>query len=700
MGKLDLLSGNKAVAYGAKLSRVQVISAYPITPQTPIVEYLAEFIANGELDAEYIYPEGEHSAIAAALAATIGGARGFTATCAQGLGYAFEVVAQAPAYRAPLVMGVANRTLGWYWSVASDYSDSMPTRDLGWIQFYAESCQEALDGVIQMYRITEDERVLLPGMVCLDGFHLSHSSEPVDIPDQDEVDEYLPPRKIYKHTTDPTESESYVYPSLPVSLHTTYRKIFENAMQRTKDVIREVTKEFSERFERDTHGLVEEYHTDGAELLLITMGSMSTAAKRAVDRLRDRGVKVGLVRMRFFRPFPSEEILRIVEKNGVKAIGVVNRAISHGTSMDPLGAEVAATLYELKNRPNIINFIAGMGGGDVSIRDFESMVNKLTNTLNKENVRETMYVEHPIKIETPSVKFSDAAYCPGSQLCAGCGATLAMRHILKILGKNSVLVFPPNCVSASLAMHFPSSWMGVPYVLANYAAAAAYARGLQRAYKYRGKKVYVTVIAGDGCTADIGLQSLSSAAESNEPIIWINYDNEAYMNTGIQRSGTTPLNAWTTTTPAGVKWHGKKEEPKDMISIMIAHRVPYIATASPSFLRDFESKIKKAMKVVEKAEGLAYIHIQSPCPTGWRFPESKTVEIGRLATLTGVWPLLEVDHGTFKLNLKPRKLKPVAEYIKLQGRFRHLNDEDIAMIQKFINKRWEKLLELDGKIMW
>ena len=277
---------------------------------------------------------------------------------------------------------------------------------------------------------------------------------------------------------------------------------------------------------------------------------------------------------------------------------------------------------------------------------------------------------------------------------------MAMRHILKILGKNSVLVFPPNCVSASLAMHFPSSWMGVPYVLANYAAAAAYARGLRRAYKYRGKKVYVTVIAGDGCTADIGLQSLSSAAESNEPIIWINYDNEAYMNTGIQRSGTTPLNAWTTTTPAGVKWHGKKEEPKDVVSIMIAHRVPYIATASPSFLRDFESKMKKAMKVVEKGEGLAYIHIQSPCPTGWRFSESKTVEIGRLATLTGVWPLLEVDHGTFKLNLKPRKLKPVAEYIKLQGRFRHLNDEDIAMIQEFINKRWEKLLELDGKIMW
>jgi len=700
MGKLELLSGNKAIAYGAKLSRVQVVSAYPITPQTPIVEYIAEFIANGELDAEYIHPEGEHSAIAAALAATIGGARAFTATCSQGLAYSFEVIAQAPAYRAPLVMAIANRTLGWYWSVASDYSDTMTTRDLGWIQFYAESCQECLDGVIQMYKIAEDERVLLPGMVCLDGFHLSHSSEPVNIPDQQEVDDYLPPRKIYEHTTDPTESEGYIFPSLPVHLHTTYRKIFEDVMQRAKEVIYEATKEFSEKFGRDTYGLVEEYHADGAELLLVTMGSMSTAAKRAIDKLRGEGVKVGLLRVRFFRPFPSKELLEVVKSNDVKAVGVVNRAISHGTSMDPLGIETTAALYELKNRPNIINFIAGMGGGDVSIRDFESMVNKLTNTLNKENVRETVYVERPTKISKPSVTFKDVTYCPGSQLCSGCGAALAMRHILRILGKNSVLVFPPNCVSASLAMHFPSSWIGVPCVLANYAAAAAYARGLKRAYKYRGKKVCVTVIAGDGCTADIGLQSLSSAAESNEPIIWINYDNEAYMNTGIQRSGTTPLKAWTTTTPSGVRWHGKKELPKDLISIMMAHRTPYIATASLAFIRDFEIKLKKAMEVVKKGEGLAYIHIQTPCPTGWRFSESKTVEIAKLAVLSGMWPLLEVDHGIFKLTLKPSKLRPVAEYIKLQGRFRHLTDEDVAEIQEFIDKRWKRLLELDGKTIW
>ncbi len=700
MGKLDLLSGNKAVAYGAKLSRVQVVSAYPITPQTPIVEYIADFIAKGELDAEYIHPEGEHSAIAAALAAAVAGARAFTATCSQGLGYGYEIIAQAPAYRAPLVMAIANRTLGWYWSVAADYSDSMTTRDLGWIQLYAESCQECLDGVIQLYKIIEDERVLLPGMICLDGFHLSHSSEPVDIPDQHEVDDYLPPRKLYRHSTDPTESEGYVFPVVPTRLHTTYRRLFEGVMQRAKEVIHEATREFSEKFGRNIFGLVEEYRTDGAEILLMTMGSMSTAAKRCVDRLRSKGIKVGLLRVRFFRPFPSDELTKVIKREGVKAVGVVDRAVSHGTSMGPLGAEVAAVLYAMRDRPNIVNFIAGMGGDDVSISDFEGMVSKLMNTLSRDGVKETVFVEHRAPITKPSVTFKDVTYCPGSQLCSGCGAALAVRHVLRTLGKNSVIVFPPNCVSAAVSMHFPSNWVGVPCVLANYAAAAAYARGLQRAYKYRGKKVYVTVIAGDGCTADIGLQSLSSAAECGEPIIWINYDNEAYMNTGIQRSGTTPLKAWTTTTPVGPEWRGKKELPKDMISIMVAHKIPYIATASPAFIRDFETKLRKAMEVVEKGEGLAYIHVQTPCPTGWRFPESKTVEVARLAVLTGMWPLIEVDHGVFKLSVKLPKLRPVAEYIRLQGRFRHLSDDDIAEIQDFVNKNWKKLLELDGKVMW
>ena len=700
MGKLELLTGNEAVAHGAKLSRVQVVSAYPITPQTPIVEHLAEMIARGELDAEYIHPEGEHSAVAAALAAAIAGARAFTATCSQGLAYAFEVVAQAPAYRAPLLMAIANRTLGWYWSVAADYSDTMPTRDLGWVQLYVESVQEALDGVIQLYKVIEDERVLLPGMLCLDGFHLSHSSEPVDIPEQREVDDYLPPRRLYKHSVDPLESEYYVFPTLPTKLHTTYRRVFEEVMERTKGVVREATRDFAERFGRDYQGLVEEYWTEGAEILLVTMGSMTTAARRAVDRARKRGINAGLLKIRFFRPFPREELVKVVENKGVKVVGVVDRAVSHGVSMGPLGLEVASALYSSGKRPSLVNFVAGMGGDDVSVEDFEQMINRLEGAVGKEGLRETVFVEHSTPLVKPRTVFKDTVYCPGAQTCSGCGALLAVRHILRVLGKASVVVFPPNCISAAVAMHFPSNWVGVPCVLANYAAAAAYARGLARAYKYRGKRVRVAVIAGDGCAADIGLQSLSSAAECGEPVLWITYDNEAYMNTGIQRSGTTPIKAWTTTTPTGFKWRGKRELPKDMVSIMVTHRVPYVATASPAFIKDLEVKLEKALRVVESGEGLAYIHVQTPCPTGWRFPESKTVEVARLAVLTGMWPLIEVERGVFKLTYKPTKLKPVVEYLRLQGRFNHLSEAEIAEIQELVNKKWSKLLELDGKNIW
>ncbi len=697
MGKLTLLSGNKAVAYGVKLSRVQVVSAYPITPQTPIVEYIAEFVAKGELKAEYVHPEGEHSAIGAALAAALGGARSFTATCSQGFGYGFEVIAQAPAYRAPFVMAVANRTLGWYWALASDYSDTMTARDLGWIQYYVEGCQECLDAVIQLYRIAEDERVLLPAMMCLDGFHISHSSEPVNIPDQAEVDEFLPPRKVYDHTTDP-DSKGYVFPVLPAPLHTPYRRMFEEILHRAKDVIREVTKEFEERFGRK-YGLIEEYRVEGADHLLITMGSMSTAAKRAVDKARSEGVKVGLIRVAFYRPFPAEEIRKVIEREGVASVGVVDRAVAHGTRMGPLGLDVLSVLYNLNGKVPVTNFIAGMGGDDVSVNDFMRMIDRLTkSSCPSGGCVRTVYIEHKPPKKAGLVEFKNTVYAPGCQLCAGCGATLVTRHVLRVIGKRSVLVFPPNCVSASIAMHFPNNWVGVPCVLANYAATGAYARGLVRAYRVRGKKdVKVVAFAGDGCTADIGLQSLSSAAECGEPVLWITYDNEAYMNTGIQRSGTTPAKAWTTTTPVGTVWRGKREFPKDLISIMIAHRVPYIATASPAFLKDMEVKLRKAMEVVERGEGLAYVHIHSPCPTGWRFPESKTVEVARKAVLTGAWPLLEVDHGVFRLTVKPSKLLPLKEYVRLQGRFAHLSDGDVGEIQQVIEANWRRLLELHGK---
>jgi len=693
MGKIELLSGNRAVAYGAKMSRVQVVSAYPITPQTPIVEYLAESIAKGEIDAEYIHPEGEHSAIAAALGAALGGVRSFTATSSQGFGYGYEIIAQAPSYRQPFVMVVANRTLGWYWSLRPDYSDSMTARDLGWIQMYVESVEEAFDAVIQMYKIIEHEKIQLPGMVMLDGFYLSHATEPVNIPDQSEVDDFLPLKKLLPHVVDPSISKTFGDSQFlsVVELHTTYRRIFEETLERAKGIIKGITKEYAEKFKRDVHGLVEEYRTDDADALLVTMGSMTTAARRAVDRLRDKGAKVGLVRVRFYRPFPAEEIQNIVQKEGVTAIGVVDRSISHGTWKGPLALDVASALYGLKDKSNLIDFIAGMGGDDVRIEDYEKMLNKLLEATNKKSICETEFIEHRVKPESPPRLYKNVLRAPGTNGCWGCTAVLNFRHVVDVLGKNTTYFFPPHCLSVCHPV------MANPRLLANFAAGAGYARGLYRAYKVRGSKVRVVTVAGDGGTVDIGLQSLSSAAEAGESILFICYDNEAYMNTGIQRSGSTPLGAWTTTTPTGSGWKGKKETPKDMLAIMIAHRVPYIAFTSPAYIHDMKSRIEKAAKAVDNDEGLAYLHMFSPCPPGWRFHESKSVEIARLAVLTGTWPLVEVDHGMFKLTYKPKELLPVEGYLKLQGRFAHLTKDDIGKIQEFVNERYKGLLALDGK---
>ncbi len=699
MPEVDVMPGNKAVAYGVKLSRVKGIALFPITPQTTIVEYLADFIANGELDAEYIHAEGEHTAMAVAIGLSLSGVRAFTATNSQGLAYMHECVAQAPAYRTPLLMAIANRTLGWFWSIQPDYSDVMPELNLGWIIQFVESNQECLDTVIQLYKIAEDKRVLLPAMLCLDGFYLSYSNERVEIPDQEDVDDFLPPYEP-KHAVDPTVSDFAPAAGLPTQLHTTYRRIYEEILHDAKQVIKEVNEEYGKRFGRTYgNGLIEEYRCEDVDAILVTMGSMTTAARRAIDELQGEGHKIGLVRVKTMRPFPSEEFRRLAEE--VEAIGVVDRMVLHGTGGGGLAADLKSTLYSMEDRPLMVNFIAGMGGDDISTMDFKKMGERILKAVERGRVeREVEYIEHPFKPVSRLVPFKEKRVIyPGSGGCTGCGASIIIRHLLDVLGPNTVVVDPPNCAGINY-----SSVVGVPWILANYAATAGYQTGLYRGYKLKGKadKIHVVSFAGDGGTVDIGLQALSGAAERGESIIWICYDNEAYMNTGIQRSGSTPLYARTTTTPAGRFWRGKAERPKNVPLIMAAHGIPYVATASIAFIPDLRRKIKRAAEITSAGKGLAYIHIQAPCPTGWYYPPEKTVEVARLAVLTGAWPLIEIEEGRVKLNIKPKKLKPIKEYLRLQGRFRHLTDEQIEEIQRWVQESWESWLKLDemGKLPW
>ncbi|MCJ7606511.1 MAG: pyruvate synthase subunit PorB [Thermoplasmata archaeon] len=272
----------------------------------------------------------------------------------------------------------------------------------------------------------------------------------------------------------------------------------------------------------------------------------------------------------------------------------------------------------------------------------------------------------------------------GHTACAGCGAAIAVRNLMKIIGKNSMVVNPACCLLIFGATYPLIAWK-VPSHHVAFENTAACATGMARALKALGKEDTVVLgIAGDGGTADIGLQALSGAAERNENILYIMYDNEAYMNTGIQRSGSTPFGAWTTTTPVGKVKSGKGNFKKDMPQIMMAHNVPYVATASIGHIQDFINKFEKAKKI----KGFRYIQIFTPCPTGWRHDTAKTIEVAKLAVDTGMWTLYESEAGKVKINRKP-KMTPVSEYLKIQGRFRHMKEDDIQTLQDWVSEKWE-----------
>lgn len=276
---------------------------------------------------------------------------------------------------------------------------------------------------------------------------------------------------------------------------------------------------------------------------------------------------------------------------------------------------------------------------------------------------------------------------PGHRGCAGCGAAIGVKLALRVLGKNTIAVTPTGCLEVMTSPYPETAWR-IPWIHVAFENAAAVAAGVESALKAKGKDdINVVVFAGDGGTVDIGMQALSGAMERGHNIIYICYDNEAYMNTGIQRSGATPFGASTTTTPPGKKSFGENKQKKNMALIMAAHEIPYVATASISYPEDYMRKVKKAMEI----DGPSYIHLHQPCTTGWRFPPSKTIEVGRLAVESGAWLLYEIENGEFRITYRPVERRPVKEYLKMQGRFKHLTDEEIQKIQDYIDEVCSKL---------
>jgi pyruvate ferredoxin oxidoreductase alpha subunit len=359
------------VSKAVQQADVDVIAAYPITPQTHIVENLAELVANGELKAAFINVESEHSAISTVVGAAAVGASTFTATSSQGLALMHEILFIAASLRLPIVMVVANRALSGPISIWNDHSDIMAERDIGWIQVFCETGQEVYDAIFHAFRVVRDPNVQLPMIVNVDGFNLTHVIEPVYLFDQEEIRDYLPEhRQALKLDIDHPITMGPV--GIP-EVYTEAKKQVDEALVNAKQVVQAAWQEFGHRFGRH-YAPVETYRTEGAEVLLMTMGVISRTAMSAVDRLREAGKAVGLVRFRLWRPFPLAEFREAVAN--AKIIAVIDRHLSLGAHSGPVCLEVRAALYDLPNRPQVFGFILGLGGRDVTVNDFADIVER------------------------------------------------------------------------------------------------------------------------------------------------------------------------------------------------------------------------------------------------------------------------------------------------------------------------------------
>lgn len=378
MSEYKTLKCNEAAAYAAKLSKPDVVSAYPITPSTTVPEQISEFVADGKMDAEFIPVESEHSAMSGCIGASASGSRAFTATASQGLALMSEMLYIAAGMRLPISMAIGNRALSAPINIWCDHQDMMAQRDTGWMQMYAENNQEAFDLIINSYKVAENEDVLLPAMTGFDAFILTHTVEPVEIYDEEKVDDFLGeynPSHAYVDSEDPMTQGTLGTPEYYME----FRKETWDAMNNARDVFKDVFNEFEDEFGR-SYDMVEKYRTEDAEIVFISMGSVTGTIKDAIDELRDEGVKAGLAKITVYRPFPIEEIKEIAKN--AEAIAVAEKNVSFGSS-GAVYQDVNRTIANVSSRPIALDFIIGLGGRDVRISTIKDIADITQDALDK-----------------------------------------------------------------------------------------------------------------------------------------------------------------------------------------------------------------------------------------------------------------------------------------------------------------------------
>ena len=374
----DRMSGNEAVAYAIKQIDPDVMPAFPITPSTEIPQLVSNYIANGQMNTEFIPVESEHSSMSATIGAEAAGARSLTATSSCGLALMWEELLVAASNRMPCVLALVNRTLSGPININCDHSDSMGARDTGWIQIYAENNQEAYDNMLQAFPIAEDNRVHLPVMICQDGFITSHAVQNIELNEDNEVKDFVgeyEPEEFLLNKGNPVAFGPYALSCYSMEA----KKAQEKAMEVSKEVIAQVARKYRKKFGRGFE-FFEEYRTDDADLIMIIMGSAAGTAKQAVDDLRDKGLKVGVLKLRVFRPFPAEEIANALKN--CKAVAIMDRTESYNGHGGPLSSEIRAALYEARVYPEVVCYTYGLAGRDFTVEDVYSVFDELSKVSN------------------------------------------------------------------------------------------------------------------------------------------------------------------------------------------------------------------------------------------------------------------------------------------------------------------------------
>jgi pyruvate ferredoxin oxidoreductase alpha subunit len=389
-GHVKVITGNAAAAYAVMLCRPDVITSYPITPMSEVAEQLSSFHADGLLNAEMVEVEGENSAMNVVAAASITGARVFTATSSWGLAFMYDAVQQAAGFRAPVVMAIANRETPGILAVSGGQQDIISTRDTGWIQIIVEDCQEIFDTLIMAFRLAEDYDIQLPVMVNYDGFYLSYLSEPIEISNQEDVDKFLEPLKQQAQRQKLIGGQPLGAGSHGIELgFVEQRHKHCMALQRATVKLDEIDKDFGEYFGRSYHGQIEEYRTEDAEIIIVASGSAAGTARTAVDAKREKGIKVGLVKIRLFRPFPQKRLVEALQKK--KAIGVIDRSINFGWNCGPMYSEIRALSPEIGIIP-MLSYIDGLANLDITRKSIERIIDETNNAAHGKQYQEVTWI--------------------------------------------------------------------------------------------------------------------------------------------------------------------------------------------------------------------------------------------------------------------------------------------------------------------